>query len=297
MTTIVMTGGTAGLGAVALSHMTQERDVRVLLGARGTPPAGVETLSLDLARLGSVRTFATAVIDRLGGAPIDALALNAGLSLHSDASRTADGFETTFAVNHLAHYLLLRLLMPHLAPGAIVVLTTSATHDPAAKTILPVPRHADAQMLAHPDRDPQHDAKPRAAAGRAYTSSKLCNILTARALATQPEAVAGNWLVVAFDPGPTPGTGLMRDMPAALRLLWRLLGTSARALMPHFNSREAAGGNLAGIALGRITPPAGQHHARVVKDRLTWPAPSELARRDDVMDALWRDSAKLVGLP
>jgi NAD(P)-dependent dehydrogenase (short-subunit alcohol dehydrogenase family) len=102
------------------------------------------------------------VVDRLGGAPIDALVLNAGLSPHSDSNRTADGFETTFAVNHLAHYLLLRLLMPHLAPRTIVVLTTSSTHDPAAKTILPAPRHADAQMLAHPDRDPQHDAKPRA---------------------------------------------------------------------------------------------------------------------------------------
>ena len=296
MKTIVMTGGTSGLGAIALSHMTQERDVRVLLGARSTPPAGIQTLPLDLARLDSVRTFATAVIDRLGGAPIDALVLNAGLSLHSDSNRTADGFETTFAVNHLAHYLLLRLLMPHLAPRTIVVLTTSSTHDPAAKTILPAPRHADAQMLAHPDRYPQHDAKQRAAAGRAYTSSKLCNILTARALAAQPEAVAGTWRVVAYDPGPTPGTDLVRHTPAAVRLLWRLLAASARFL-PRFNSREAAGGNLAGIALGRITPPAGQYHARVVKDRLTWPAPSDLAQRDDVMAALWRDSAKLVGLP
>jgi NAD(P)-dependent dehydrogenase (short-subunit alcohol dehydrogenase family) len=53
MKTIVMTGGTSGLGAVALSHMTQERDVRVLLGARGTPPANIQTLPLDLARLDS----------------------------------------------------------------------------------------------------------------------------------------------------------------------------------------------------------------------------------------------------
>jgi hypothetical protein len=41
------------------------------------------------------------------------------------------GFEATFAVNHLAHYLLPRLLMPRLAHDGSVVLTTSDMHDPA----------------------------------------------------------------------------------------------------------------------------------------------------------------------
>jgi NAD(P)-dependent dehydrogenase (short-subunit alcohol dehydrogenase family) len=297
-----MTGGTSGLGAVALEQLARQPGTRVLLGARGPKPAGtenlpVQTLPLDLAKLDSVRAFAAAVIDRLAGAGIDSLVLNAGVNMHDGKSRTADGFETTFGVNHLAHYLLLRLLMPHLASGAVVVLTTSATHDPAAKTILPVPRHADARLLAHPEQDPQRDEKARAAAGRAYSSSKLCNILTARALAAQPEAVAGNWRVLAYDPGPTGGTNLMRNTPPAMRMLWKLLGTSARALMPHFNSRAAAGGNLAGLAGGRIIPPTGQWHARVVKNELTWPRPSELALSDEARDALWRDSAPLVGLP
>src|SRR5208282_6308458 len=69
-------------------------------------------------------------------------------------TRTSDGFETTFAVNHLAHYLLLRLLLPRLARGAVVVMTTSGTYDPAEKTIIPPPRHAKARLLAYPDLDP-----------------------------------------------------------------------------------------------------------------------------------------------
>jgi hypothetical protein len=40
--------------------------------------------------------------------------------------------------------------------------------------------------------------------------------------------------------------------------------------------------------------PAGRIYASLVKHRVTWPEPSELARRDDVMKALWRASAVMV---
>ena len=100
-----------------------------------------------------MRSFAAAVAERLGDTPIDALVLNAGRSGNADELR-ADGYETTFAVNHLAHYLLLRLLLQRLADHARLVLTTSSTHDPAQRTPLPPPRHADAHLLAHPELDP-----------------------------------------------------------------------------------------------------------------------------------------------
>jgi hypothetical protein len=68
-------------------------------------------------------------------------------------------------------------------------------------------------------------------------------------------------------------------------------------LVPRFNSVEAAGGALADLALGKTRPPAGHIYAALRRGRITWPEPSDLARRDDVMEALWRDSAALVGLP
>ncbi|WP_204038492.1 SDR family NAD(P)-dependent oxidoreductase [Micromonospora qiuiae] len=295
-----MTGGTSGLGADALRRIAREPGIRVLLGARGKAPSGVpasvETLPVDLSKMDSVRSFASAVQERLQGSEIDALVLNAGLSLH-DHHRTSDGFETTFAINHLSHYLLLRLLLPHIARNGLVTLTTSATHDPAAKTILPPPRHADARLLAYPDQDPERDEQAKTAGGRAYTSSKLCAVLTARALAVQPEARDAALRVVAYDPGPTPGTGLLRSAPAPVRGMWRILGTGLGVLVPRFNSVEAAGGALADIVTGRVVPPPGEYHVRLVKGELTWLPPSDLARRDDVMEALWRDSAELLGLP
>jgi NAD(P)-dependent dehydrogenase (short-subunit alcohol dehydrogenase family) len=285
MTTIVMTGGTSGLGEVAAQLMVASPDTRLLLGAREAGPHGAETLALDMVRLDNVRSFASAVIERLGRAEIDVLLLNAGLSLPNVESRTSDGFETTFAVNHLAHYYLLRLLLPRLVHGATIVITTSGAHDPAERTPIPPPRHADVRLLAHPELDPDRDQRPRAAGGRAYSSSKLCNVLTARALAARPEAQSRRFSIIAYNPGPTPGTGLLRDSGFAINFLWQTVGHPLAHILPNLNSRQAAGIALADLALGKIRPPAGRIYASLRRGRLTWPDPSELARRDDLMEA------------
>jgi len=52
----------------------------------------------------------------------------------------------------------------------------------------------------------------------------------------------------------------------------------------------------ADLALGRIVPPRGHLYASLVRGELTWPEPSELARRDDVAQQLWCDSAVLTGM-
>jgi NAD(P)-dependent dehydrogenase (short-subunit alcohol dehydrogenase family) len=145
---VVMTGATSGLGAHALQHLAARPDTRLIVGARGsgrTVPHGVEVLPLDLASLASVRAFAAAVARQLGDARIDALVLNAGMQLSNTERRSADGYELTFAVNHLAHYLLARLLLPHLADHGRLVITTSETHDPA---VIPLaPKTLDPQAL------------------------------------------------------------------------------------------------------------------------------------------------------
>jgi NAD(P)-dependent dehydrogenase (short-subunit alcohol dehydrogenase family) len=294
---IVMTGGSSGFGAVAVRRLTQVPGTRLLVGARS--PSG-DSLRLDLTRLDSVRMFAESVRERLGDTRIDALLLNAGTVLLDDTGRTADGYETTFAVNHLAHYLLMRLLMPALADKARVVLTTSGTHDPATGASLVTPRHADAGLLAHPDRDPGRHSKPNQAGQQAYTASKLCAVLTARSLHAHPDIQARHITVIAYDPGQVFGTGLTRDLATALRIAWSVLGTPLgaplRVLSANLNTRTAAGQALANLALGTVRPREGRTYAALRRGRLTWPDPSALARRDDLAQALWRDSARLVGL-
>ncbi|WP_328875529.1 SDR family NAD(P)-dependent oxidoreductase [Streptomyces sp. NBC_00287] len=301
MSTIVMTGGTSGFGAIAAERLTRSGGARVILSARQPISAG-ESFQLDLTELGSVRAFATQVRERLDGTPVDALLLNAGMVRPDVTGRTVDGYETTFAVNHLAHYLLLRLLLPALAEGAIVVLTTSGTHDPATGAGLAPPRHADAELLAHPDRDPGCDTRPRKSGEHAYTASKLCAVLTARSLSEHPAIRTRHVTALAYDPGQVFGTGLAKDLSLPLRTAWSLLGTPVlgwplRLLSPTLNSRTAAGTTLADLALGRATPPKGHTYAALRRGQLSWADPSELARRDDLAQALWNDSARLVGLP
>jgi NAD(P)-dependent dehydrogenase (short-subunit alcohol dehydrogenase family) len=72
MKTVVMTGGTSGLGEYAAQQIFQTQGIRLLLGARGAVRSKIETLPLDLARLKSVREFAEAVTEKLGDAPMPA---------------------------------------------------------------------------------------------------------------------------------------------------------------------------------------------------------------------------------
>jgi NAD(P)-dependent dehydrogenase (short-subunit alcohol dehydrogenase family) len=295
MKTIVMTGATAGLGLLASAQMRRAPEVRLLVGARGETPPGVESRPLDLARLASVRSFAARVEEWLGEASLDGLVLNAGMQVGDVRQRTDDGIETTFAVNHLAHYLLLRLLMPRLSSGAIVVITTSNLHDPKTNAVAP-PRHADVEKLARGQVGDSPHLRDPMAVMRAYATSKLCNVLTARALASSAFAQERGLRVIAFNPGFTPGTQLIRNHPLGLRLLFAVLVPILSPIL-RMNTLAGSGDLLADLALGRVAPPAGRLYASQVKRRLTWPDPSELASDDAVMAKLWRDSAALVGLP
>jgi NAD(P)-dependent dehydrogenase (short-subunit alcohol dehydrogenase family) len=282
MKTVVMTGGTAGLGQVAAQRINADPDVHLLLGTRSASP--FETLPLDLGRLASVREFARATEDTLGGTRVDVLVLNAGVQLATNENRTEDGFETTFAVNHLGHYLLLRSLLGSLADDATVVITTSDTHDPRTNSF-GAPRDLDPEALAHPP------SRGRFKAGfQAYSASKLCNILTARALADARPGLR----VIAYNPGFTPGTGLQREWPVWARMatvMGRIMRPVARLA-----TVDQAGDELVDLALNRTSPPAGRIYASLVKRRLTWPDPAPLAQSDDLVRTLWAQSARMVGL-
>jgi NAD(P)-dependent dehydrogenase (short-subunit alcohol dehydrogenase family) len=289
MKNIIMTGGTSGLGEIAAHAIGQAANTRLIIGARRSAAGKVETIPLDLTRLSSVRAFAQAVIERLGDAEIDGLVLNAGTQFPTSDHRTADGFETTFGVNVLAHYLLLRLLLPKLAHNATVVITTSDTHDPAR---IPMgPKEFDVVRLAYP---PLYGKPTGFSAGfRAYAASKLGDLLIARGLAASGEAQTKKLNVVAYNPGLTIGTSLFRAWP-----LWARAAMGVVRLVRPFarmNTVEISGETLADLALDRITPPPGRIYASLNSRKLEWPDPSELAQRDDVMQRLWRESAHMVG--
>lgn len=289
---IVMTGGTAGIGLAAAQHLRDAADVTLLVGARGKPRAELQSSSLDLTDLESVRQFSEAVKEWLGGAELNVLILNAAIQFNDVKHRTKDGYETTFAVNHLAHYLLLRLLEPCLARDAVVIITTSNLHDPNTNPVAP-PEHADAILLANGQVRLGSKQGPRSGL-RAYATSKLCNILTARTLKSSYRN-EGKLSVIAFNPGFTPGTRLMREQSSMFKLIFNVMGSIMRSFRK-MNTVESGGRILSDLALGRTLVPAGQFYASQNKRSLTWPQPGTMVSDEDIGRKLWNDSADMVGL-
>jgi len=286
MKTVVMTGGTAGLGAVAAKRIYDTPNTKLIIGARDNTRSSIRTLRLDLASLESVRSFVQALSRWLDDTKIDILILNAGAQFGNIRHRTGDGFESTFAINHLAHYLLLRLLTPRLAKGASIVITTSDVHDP--KMVPFGPKELDPEALAHP-KDKSKGFGPGI---RAYASSKLCNLLTARAFEASSDAQINGMRVIAYNPGLTPGTSLFRAWP-----WWAKLMMGVASKLRPVNTLDQAGNAIADLGFGTIVPPSGRIYGSLVKGKLTWPDPSELAQSDTAMTGLWLESAQMVGLP
>lgn len=105
------------------------------------------------------------------------------------------------------------------------------------------------------------------------------------------------WHVTSYDPGPTPGTNLVRNNNPAMKFIWKILGTPLfLLLLPKMSSRKSAGETLAKLALGEISTPDDCIYVALRKGKITYPELSELAGRDDLMEAVWTDSAVLVGL-
>ncbi|RPI79717.1 MAG: SDR family NAD(P)-dependent oxidoreductase [Desulfobacteraceae bacterium] len=271
--TVIITGGNTGLGyecakciaaseqgwRIVIAGRSKEKisEAAKLLNATATnSPA--EALTLDLASLKSIRNFVEE-FSAQGFPPLRALVCNAGIQVVSGTTFTEDGFETTFGVNHLGHFLLVNLLLKHLAASVRIVVVSSDTHDPEKKTGMPSPHYENATLSAWPDKE---TSSPKALKGSAlgrqrYTTSKLCNLyfayelsrrLEKQGLSTNQKPVTVN----AFNPGLMPGTGLARDYNAVQRFAWNyvlpILRPISRFFMP-MNRVEDSGKALARLVL------------------------------------------------
>ncbi|WP_202986217.1 SDR family NAD(P)-dependent oxidoreductase [Flavobacterium pokkalii] len=293
---IVMTGVSSGIGLHAINKITKQLNTKIIVGARDCRkkmPENVQIIPLDLASLSSVRTFAEQLIKELNGG-IDLLVLNAGMQNVASNEKSEDGYELTFAVNHLAHYLLIQLLLPHMSTESRIIITTSDTHDPAVTPI--APKILDVQELTYP-------SKSGFGSGiRAYASSKLCNILTAFSLSKLEQIKTKHIRIIAFNPGFTVGTSLGRNASFTSKMImYALIHTVFRIISlfkPEYvmSTPEKSGGVLADICLETLRIPADKIYISLVKGKPSYPEPSELAKDAQAQIELWEKSHTLVQL-
>jgi NAD(P)-dependent dehydrogenase (short-subunit alcohol dehydrogenase family) len=174
--------------------------------------------------------------------PLRGLVANAGVSVVDTHNASADGYELTFAVNHLAHAQLIGDLLDSLvAPARVVLLGSNTYHQNVFRRKL---RVAPADW-----RDPIELAQPTPPdlpataelSGIAYSNSKLAIPYYAHEL--QRRAPKGINVTV-FEPGFMPGTGLSRSHGPGLQRIGRLTER-----IPGVSSPTHSGPMLASIVL------------------------------------------------
>ncbi len=276
----LVTGATAGIGLETALGLARAGFCVVMVGrdagraeqarrsvAERAGSAAVETVLADFASLAAVRQLAEAVL--AAHHRLDLLVNNAGLITPS-YQLSADGYELTVAVNHLAPFLLTNLLLDRLRAAARgdfpprIVTVASQAHRGA--------RLDPAALVGSQDWSPL----------KAYGRSKLCNILFTRALARRLE---GSGLVAAcLHPGVVATA--IGDHAGGIA------GWGWRALKPFLVTPEK--GAATSLFLATTPDPAPFHGAYVIGRQVARPDPAALD--DDLAERLWRESVRLVGL-
>jgi NAD(P)-dependent dehydrogenase (short-subunit alcohol dehydrogenase family) len=272
----LITGGTDGIGKAA-AHALALQGTKLLVHGRD-PEKGaravaeikahsrnpdVEFLRSDFSSLADVRQLAETVMQR---APrIDVLINNAG-GMFSRRHLSKDGYEMTFAVNHLAPFLLTYLLLDALKGGTAARIVTTAS-DAHRGAVLPLD---DIQ------------ATRKYSSMRVYGTSKLANILFTRALAKRLEGTSVT--ATCLHPG-FVRTNFVRDVPPWGRTLFALVAPFAR-------SPEKGAETIVYLAASpQVQSASGGYYFDC---KLSEPAPA--ARDDELAERLWRLSEQLVGI-
>lgn len=195
---IVLTGANGGIGSATATELMN----------RGHEVIAINRSDADLSLMGEVNRLADELISRHGS--LDGLLLNAGLAT-TGLILTPEGFETTFAVNHLGSFLLAHRLLPLLqeSPHGRIVLTGSTDH----MSVKAANVSALAQGEDHGYTKTYARSKTVAMAAMLEMAHRL-----QPAIADDEDALPDYVRVNVADPGWTR-TGLTRDAPRAIRLL------------------------------------------------------------------------------
>jgi NAD(P)-dependent dehydrogenase (short-subunit alcohol dehydrogenase family) len=273
--TVVVTGANSGLGLVTARELARAGASVVLAvrdEARGRTAAAtidgeVTVRRLDLADLESVRAFATAWTGDL-----DVLINNAGIMM-VPAGITPDGFELQFGTNHLGHFALTNLLLPHVTDR--VVTLSSSLHRSGVIDL----------------DDLNWQRRPYSANG-AYGQSKLANLLFTLELQRRLSGSGSHVRALSAHPGYAAtnlqGRSGSRLKDGAMKLGNLVLAQSdERGALPTLAAatRDLPGGSYLG--------PDGFQEMRgfpTLVGRSTAASDPELARR------LWEESALLTGV-
>lgn len=234
---VLVTGGASGIGFEAAKALAEQgADVLIAdwndtLGPEAVSRirqhcanASVAFRKIDLSQLAGIHTFAQSMLDE--GRPLDILINNAGIQSIAERRVSADGFELTFAIGHIGHFLLTGLLLPLLekAPAARVVTVSSMVHG-----------------RGWFDWDDLQIERGYASQ-RAYNQTKLANLLFAQELQRKLTARGSAVRSIAVHPGVArTSIGANRRGLGKFRLADHIVSFILSMVMPWLGQDSAAG--------------------------------------------------------
>ena len=280
--TCLVTGATSGIGQETALGLAREGARVWIVGrdrargeaaraeiARRSGSDRVELLLADLASLREIRKLADEARARCRA--LHVLVNNAGL-VNMRRQESVDGFEATFAVNHVAYYALTNLLLDLLRASAPARIVNVAS---------------DVHRFGSIDWDDLQSVRryrglPFVAAMRVYGTSKLLNILFTRELARR---LAGSGVTAnCLHPGAV-STRLGSNNGAAGQAITSLL----RPFM--LSPAEGARTSIHLASSPEVSETSGRYFAQMRETRC-----SRAARSDESARRLWQVSAELTGI-
>jgi len=283
----IVTGANVGLGFEA-ARVLSDKGAQVILACRNTDKgnearkrllarnqhAQLAVEKLDTSDLASVRAFA----ERIGSRHprIDLLINNAGI-MAVPQQRSVDGFELQFATNHLGHFALAGLLLPHMRDvrGSRIIAVSSIA--------------ARSGAIDFDDLMGEHSYDP----WKAYNQSKLANLMFAQELQRRLGHARAATIAATGHPGAsltnlfsTPGGGLVKKiLSPVMRPLFQEADQGVLPILFAATAPEAVPGAYYGPG-----------HFKEKKGPVSYAFVPEASKETAVAAQLWRVSEELTGV-
>ena len=251
----IVTGPTSGVGRETALRLARHGTV-VLVGrdrakldamqkAIARRRGDAVSVVCDLSDVANVRRAAAEIIAL--NLPIAALLNNAGIR-QARPTKSAQGWDMSFATNHVGPFVLTEALTPHLADGTNILFVASAVEDPgrtfATRAGFRGARYISAEASARGEWRPNGSAHP---GFDSYATTKQCALATALAFARETPRMHIN----AIEPGFMPNTGLGRDAPPFLRFMANYVFPMLAPFIKYMSTPKRAARIITNILLDR----------------------------------------------
>ena len=255
----IITGPTSGIGYATTLELARHGTV-VLVGRnkeklnrvqRTIQEKGLNAVSIvcDISDITSVRCAVQQIIELK--LPIVGLLNNAGI-MPMKAKKSAQGWDLTFATNHIGSFMMTEALIPHLPDGANVVFIASAIEDPERKPAKVMGMRGGRYISAEASaRGEWKEGGSKMAGIDAYATSKQCILASTMAFARETPRLHFN----AVEPGITKGTSLGGEDTNAII---RFISGQIMAILPPFSKYSSTPEKSAKIITKILTDESGK---------------------------------------